>query len=40
MSAMEEIQDRADNIMENIMIKEGELKEIQLQAEKVIFRKG
>jgi len=34
MSAMEEIQDRADNIMENIMVKEGELKEIQLQAEK------
>jgi len=34
MSAMEEIQERADSIMENIMVKEGELAEIQLQAEK------
>ena len=33
MSAMEEIQDRADNIMENIMEKEGELAEIQKLAE-------
>ena len=30
---MEEIQDRADNIMENIMEKEGELAEIQKLAE-------
>ena len=33
MSAMEEIQDRADNIMENIMEKEGELAEIQKLAD-------
>ena len=33
MSAMEEIQDRADNIMDNIMVKEGELAEIQKLAE-------
>ena len=33
MSAMEEIQDRADNIMDNIMEKEGELAEIQKLAE-------
>ena len=32
MSAMEEIQARADGIMENIMQKEGELAEIQQQA--------
>ena len=30
---MEEIQDRADNIMDNIMVKEGELAEIQKLAE-------
>ena len=30
---MEEIQDRADNIMENIMEKEGELAEIQKLAD-------
>ena len=33
MSAMEEIQDRADNIMDNIMVKEGELAEIEKLAE-------
>ena len=32
MSAMEEIQARADGIMENIMQKEGELAQIQQQA--------
>ena len=30
---MEEIQDRADNIMDNIMVKEGELAEIEKLAE-------
>ena len=33
MSAMEEIQARADNIMENIMMKEVELAEIEERAE-------
>ena len=33
MSAMEEIQSRADNIMENIMMKEVELAEIEERAE-------
>ena len=39
MSAMEEIQDRADNIMENIMVKETELAEIQKQAHKAELQK-
>lgn len=39
MSAMEEIQSRADNIMENIMNKESELAEIQLQAERAEVEK-
>ena len=39
MSAMEEIQDRADNIMENIMEKEGELAEIQKLAERAELEK-
>ena len=39
MSAMEEIQERADNIMENIMVKEGELAEIKKKAEKAEIEK-
>ena len=39
MSAMEEIQDRADNIMENIMVKESELAEIKKEAEKAEIEK-
>ena len=39
MSAMEEIQDRADSIMENIMVKEGELAEIQKLAEQAEVEK-
>ena len=39
MSAMEEIQSRADNIMENIMNKESELAVIQQQAEKAEIEK-
>ena len=39
MSAMEEIQDRADNIMDNIMVKEGELAKIKKQAEKAEIEK-
>ena len=39
MSAMEEIQGRADNIMENIMEKESELAEIQSLAKKAELEK-
>ena len=39
MSAMEEIQDRADSIMENIMEKEGELAEIQSLAKQAELEK-